>query len=34
MDRDSPDSRSVESVGRITALPEVGGLHHRYRRVA
>src|SRR5262249_40276368 len=31
----SPDSRSVQSVGEIMAIPHVGGLHHRYeRRVA
>jgi putative transposase len=29
LDRDSPDPRLVHSVGRIVALPEVGGLHHR-----
>jgi len=35
LDKDSPDSRSVQSVGEIIAIPEVGGLHHRYeRRVA
>ena len=35
LDKDSPDSRPVHSVGRIIGLPEVGGLHHRYeRRVA
>ena len=34
LNRDAPDLRSVESVGRVTALPEVGGLHHRYGRVA
>jgi len=34
LDRDSPDSRSVEPVGRVIAFPEVGGLHHRYGRVA
>ncbi|HYR44381.1 MAG TPA: integrase core domain-containing protein [Terriglobia bacterium] len=32
--KDSPDSRAVESIGRIDAFPEVGGLHHRYERVA
>jgi putative transposase len=32
--KDSPDSRSVQSVGRVIAFPEVGGLHHRYERVA
>jgi hypothetical protein len=34
LDRDSPDSRSVQSVGRVIAFAEVGGLHHRYERVA
>jgi hypothetical protein len=32
--KDSPDSRPVQSIGKITAFPEVGGLHHRYGRVA
>jgi putative transposase len=34
LDKDSPDSRSVQSVGRVMPFPEVGGLHHRYERVA
>jgi len=34
LDKDSPDSRSIQSVGRVIAFPEVGGLHHRYERVA
>jgi putative transposase len=34
LDRDSPDSRSVQSVGEIVAIPEVGGLHHWYQRFA
>ena len=34
LDKDSPDSRSMQSVGRVIAFPEVGGLHHRYERVA
>jgi hypothetical protein len=29
--KDSPDSRSVQSVGRVVAFPEVGGLHHSVR---
>jgi putative transposase len=33
LDKDSPDSRSIQSVGRVIAFPEVGGLHHRYERV-
>jgi putative transposase len=35
LEKDSPDSRSIQSVGEIIAIPHVGGLHHRYeRRVA
>ena len=35
LEKDSPDSRPVQSVGEIIAIPHVGGLHHRYeRRVA
>ena len=34
LDRDSPDPRLVHSVGRIVAVTEVGGLHHRYERQA
>ena len=32
--KDSPNFRAVQSIGRIAAFPEVGGLHHRYERVA
>ena len=31
---DSPDGRLVESEGRVVAEQVLGGLHHRYRRVA
>jgi len=34
LERDSPESRPLQSIGRIVAFPEVGGLHHRYERVA
>ena len=34
LDKDSPDSRSVQSVGRVISFPEVGGLHHPYERTA
>jgi hypothetical protein len=35
LDKDSPDPRPVQSVGKIVAIQEVDGLHHRYeRRVA
>ena len=33
-EKDSPDPRPVQSVGTIFAIPEVGGLHHRYERRA
>ena len=34
--KDAPESRAVEKPeqGRIVAIPQVGGLHHRYRRRA
>jgi len=34
LDKDSPDSRAIQSVGDIVANPLVGGLHHRYERRA
>jgi putative transposase len=34
LDKDSPDPRPAQSVGKIIAIPEVGGLHHRYERRA
>ena len=36
LDKDSPTPRPVMSpaAGRIVAIPEVNGLHHRYERVA
>ena len=36
LNKDPPESRAVESVvsGNIVALPRVGGLHHRYTRIA
>jgi hypothetical protein len=36
LDGDAPVSRPAEvsGSGRITALPRVGGLHHRYARAA
>ena len=37
LEKDSPEPRSIQSpeMGRVVALPQLGGLHHRYeRRVA
>jgi putative transposase len=34
--KDCPDSRPIQprSVGRVVAIPKLGGLHHRYERLA
>jgi len=35
LDKDAPITRPVStSTGRIIAIPQVGGLHHRYERIA
>jgi transposase InsO family protein len=34
LDKDSPDPRPVASKGNVVAIPEVGGMHHRYDRRA
>jgi putative transposase len=34
LDKDAPVSRQVQPIGRIVAIPQVGGLHHRYERLA
>jgi putative transposase len=36
LDKDCPDSRPVipPRIGRVLAIPQVGGLHHRYERLA
>jgi putative transposase len=36
LEKDAPDPRPVSSpsAGAIIAIPEVGGLHHRYERLA
>jgi transposase InsO family protein len=34
LDKDSPNPRSIQSVGKVIAISEVGGLHHRYERRA
>jgi transposase InsO family protein len=36
LDKDCPEPRPIQhrSVGRIVAIPKVGGLHHRYERLA
>jgi putative transposase len=32
--KDAPEPRAVMSQGKILAIPQVGGLHHRYERRA
>ena len=34
LEKDAPEPREVKPVGRIVAIPQVGGLHHRYERRA
>jgi len=34
LEKDSPTTRPVQSVGNIVAIPQVGGVHHRYERRA
>ena len=36
LDKDAPESRPVQGPeeGKIVALPQGGGLHHRYERLA
>ena len=36
LDKDAPDHRPVQSpeMGKVVAVPHVGGLHHQYVRLA
>src|SRR5262249_21148488 len=34
LEKDSPNSRLIQFIGPIVAIPQVGGLHHRYERRA
>jgi putative transposase len=36
LDKDCPDSRSImpRRTGKVIAIPQVSGLHHRYERLA
>ncbi len=36
LDKDCPDSRPImpRRIGKVVAIPKVGGLHHRYERLA
>jgi transposase InsO family protein len=33
LDKDAPDFRSTQKIGRIVAIPILGGLHHQYVRL-
>ena len=33
LNKDAPVSRAVQAVGRIVAIPILGGLHHQYVRI-
>jgi transposase InsO family protein len=32
LDKDAPDFRGTQKIGRIAAIPILGGLHHQYLR--
>ena len=36
LNKDPPETRTVEppEMGHVVAFPRVGGLHHRYQRIA
>jgi hypothetical protein len=34
LNKDSPHGRAIQTEGRITATPVLGGLHHKYKRVS
>ncbi len=34
LEKDSPNRRAAQSVGTVVAIPQVGGMHHRYERRA
>jgi hypothetical protein len=34
LDKQCPHTRLASSVGRIVKIPHLGGLHHRYERIA
>jgi putative transposase len=36
LDKDCPDPRPImpRRIGKVVAIPQVGGLHHRYERLA
>jgi len=35
LDKDCPDPRPImRTIGKVVAIPQVGGLHHRYERLA
>jgi hypothetical protein len=36
LDKDCPEARPImpRRIGKVVAIPQVGGLHHRYERLA
>ena len=36
LDKDCPDTRPIQprGIGEVVSIPKVGGLHHRYDRIA
>ena len=34
LEKDAPDSRAIQPLGKVVATSQVGGLHHRYERRA
>jgi hypothetical protein len=33
LEKDAPDFRGIQKIGRIASIPILGGLHHQYVRL-